>query len=100
MRPYHLRKRTVGRDKEGGNLTGYETAIPIEAVIWSVGGRVQAEMYGERLSYIKNMQYEGMETIREGDGICVNAASGEKPDYKVIAVNDDFIPIQITLERI
>lgn len=90
----------MGRDKEGGSMTGYETAVPIEAVIWSAGGRVQAEMYGEKLAYIKNMQYEGMEVIREGDGICVNTVPEERPDYKVIAVNDDFIPIQITLERI
>lgn len=78
----------------------YEEAIPIEAAIWAASGKMQAEMYGERLNYIKNMQYEGVETMQEGDGICVNAGAEDSPDYKIVAINDDFIPAQITLERI
>lgn len=78
----------------------YEEAIPIEAAIWAASGKMQAEMYGEKLNYIKNMQYEGVETMQEGDGICVNAGAEDPPDYKIVAINDDFIPAQITLERI
>ena len=100
LKPYNLRRRQPGKDKEGGSIVNYEAAIPIEAAIWAAGGKVQAEMYGERLTYIKNMQYEGPETMQEGDGICVNVGPEAPPDYKIIAINDDFIPAQITLERI
>lgn len=100
LKPYNLRKRKVGRDKEGGSIVDYEAAIPIEAAIWSASGKMQAEMYGERLNYIKNMQYEGAETMREGDGICVDVGPDDTPDYKIIVINNDFIPAQITLERI
>lgn len=78
----------------------YDVAIPIEAAIWAAGGKIQAEMYGERLAYMKNMHYEGTETMQEGDGICVAVGPEELPDYKIVAINDDFIPAQITLERI
>ncbi len=100
LKSYHLRRRKSGKDKEGGSLVSYEAAIAIEAAIWAAGGRVQAEMYGERLTYIKNMHYEGTETMQEGDGICVYAGPEEIPDYKIIAINNDFSPAQITLERI
>ena len=99
LKPYHLRRRTVVKDDEGGSIEGYDAAVPIEAVIWSAGGRVQAQMYGEKLSYIKNMEYEGTEVIREGDGICVGVSHEANPDYKVISVNDDYVPVRITLER-
>lgn len=100
LKPYNLRRRKPGRDKEGGSIVDYEEAIPIEAAIWAASGKMQAEMYGEKLNYIKNMQYEGVETMQEGDGICVNAGAEDPPDYKIVAINDDFIPAQITLERI
>lgn len=44
--------------------------------------------------------YEGTETMQEGDGICVCVGPEDPPDYKIIAINDDFIPAQITMERI
>lgn len=54
MKQYHLRKRNVRKDNEGGTVVEYADAVEIRATIWPAGGRVQAEMYGERLSYIKN----------------------------------------------
>lgn len=100
LKTYNLRRRKTGKDKEGGSIVNYEEAIPIEAAIWAAGGKVQAEMYGERLAYMKNMHYEGTESMQEGDGICVDAGPEDTPDYKIVAINDDFIPAQITLERI
>lgn len=100
MKPYSLRRRQPGKDKEGGSIVDYGAAIPIEAAIWTAGGKVQAEMYGERLAYMKNMHYDGTETMREGDGICVYVCPEDPPDYRIAAINNDFIPAQITLERI
>ena len=100
LKPYNLRRRQPGKDKEGGSIVCYDAAIPIEAAIWTAGGKVQAEMYGEKVAYMKYMQYEGTETMQEGDGICVDVGPEDLPDYKIVAINDDFIPAQITLERI
>ena len=56
MKKYHLRKRITQKNSEGGSKVAYEPAVEIEATIWPAGGKVQAEMYGERLQYMKNME--------------------------------------------
>ena len=73
--------------------------VPIVATIWSAGGSVQAEMYGEHLAYMKNMEYEGREVIRENDGICVFVSADAEPDYIVKSVNADYAPKVYALER-
>ena len=97
---YSLRKRNVGKNTEGGSVVAYGAAISIEATIWAAGGKTQAEMYGERLAYMKNMEYEGTEEIKEHDGICVNCTGATVPDYKVISIDDTYKPMRLTLERI
>lgn len=100
MKQYHLRKRVVSKDSEGSPVVSYEAAVEITATIWQASGKVQAQMYGERLAYIKNMEYAGPETMQEGDGICVNVAGDADPDYKIISINVDHSPKRMELERI
>ncbi len=88
------------RDKEGGSITDYAEPVEIEATIWPAGGRVQAEMYGERLSYIKNMEYGGSVEMQEGDGICVFVGPEEKPDYKIISIKPEHSPKVMELEKL
>ncbi len=97
---HNMRRRVIKKNSEGGDVEAYAEAIEIEATIWQASGKVQAEMYGERLAYMKNMEYEGAETITEGDGICVNVPGDEDPDYKVTSKNADHSPIIFLLERI
>lgn len=100
MKKYHLRRRTIQKNSEGGTVDAYAEAIEIQAIIWPAGGRVQAEMYGEKLSYIKNMEYEGTETMQEGDGICVFVGPEERPDYKIISIKPEYSPKLIELEKL
>ena len=100
IKKYHLRKRVAGKDKEGGSVVTYEEAVEIQATIWPAGGRVQAEMYGERLSYIKNMEYGGPEEMTEGDGICVFTGPEDPPDYKIISIKREYSPKVMELERL
>lgn len=88
------------RDKEGGSITDYAEPVEIEATIWPAGGRVQAEMYGERLSYIKNMEYGGSVEMQEGDGVCVFVGPEEKPDYKIISIKPEYSPKVMELEKL
>lgn len=88
-RTYYLKPKTVIEDKEGGKYPGYSTtAIDIKANIWPASGKLQAEIYGERLNYILNMLYDGNKIINEGDGICVYVDSTKEPDYKVISIKN------------
>ena len=88
------------RDKEGGSITEYAEPVEIKATIWTAGGRVQSEMYGDRLSYIKNMEYGGSEEMQEGDGICVFVGPDEKPDYKIISIKPEYNPKVMELEKL
>lgn len=99
MKNYHLRRRKTGKDSEGGSIVRYEEAVEIKATIWPAGGKVQAEMYGERLSYIKNMEYGGPEEMTEGDGICVFTGPEDPPDYKIISIKREYSPKVMELER-
>lgn len=100
MKTYYLRRRTLKKNSEGGSVVGYEDPIEIRATIWPAGGRVQAEMYGERLAYMKNMAYEGVEEMREGDGICVFTGPEGQPDYKIISIKAECSPRMMELERL
>lgn len=100
IKQYYLRKRNTTKNNEGGFETNYQEAVPIEAVIWSAGGKTQAQMYGERLTYIKNMEYGGNEDIQENDGICVFVQPDNEPDYKVISIKPEYSPKILELERI
>lgn len=99
MKEYHLRRRVPKKDREGSNATEYAEAVEIQAIIWPAGGRIQAEMYGERLSYIKNMEYEGAEPMREGDGVCVFVGPEDPPDYKIISIKPEYSPKMLELEK-
>ncbi len=96
---YYLKKKIVIEDDEGGKYPGYSEAIKIEANIYPASGKLQAEIYGERLNYILNMLYEGSESINEGDGICVYVSNDNEPDYKVISIKK-YSHLFIELEKI
>lgn len=99
IKTYQLRKRTTSKNLEGGSVTTWAEAIPIEAIIWHASGAVAAQMYGERLAYIKNMEYSGTEDLQENDGICVYVVGTEVPDYRIKSINRDVDPLVIVLEK-
>lgn len=92
---YKLKKKTIIEDDEGGKYPEYLDAIDIECYIYPASGRVQAEMYGERLNYILNMLYDGETEISEGDCIVYNNL-----DYKVISIKNYTKHKLIELEKI
>lgn len=96
---YYLKKKTVIEDNEGGKYPGYSEAVEINANISPASGKLQADIYGERLNYILNMLYDGRETINEGDGICVYVSKDSRPNYKVISIKR-YSHLFIELEKI
>ena len=96
---YYLKRKTVIEDNEGGKYPGYSEPIEIQANIYPASGKLQAEIYGERLNYILNMLYDGQENLNEGDGICVYSTKDSKPDYKIISIKT-YSHLFIELEKI
>lgn len=86
-KPYWLKKKKIIEDDEGGKYQAFSNkSINISANIYPASGKLQAEIYGQRLNYILNMLYDGNEEIVEGDGICVFVGKDSDPDYKVISI--------------
>ena len=84
---YYLKRKDIISDNEGGKYEVFsEDAIEIEANIYPVSGGVNKEIYGEVESYIYNMLYDGPETVKEGDGICVFVSKEQEPDYKIKSI--------------
>ena len=83
---YWLKKKITTEDNEGNIYADYSDPIEIKANIYPASGKLQAEIYGERLNYIFNMLYDGKEKLKEGDGICVFVDKDSKPDYKIISI--------------
>lgn len=83
---YYVKPKTTTTDAEGGKYASYGTAAAIEADIYPASGKLQAEMYGERLNYILNMLCDSTGAITEGDGVCVYVASSAEPDYRVLSI--------------
>ena len=94
---YYHRKRIIKKDSEGSTSEEYGAAS-------SISGKVQAQQYGQRLNYIRNVMINGKYVshpddkgnvhfiledgtdIQELDGIHLYTVKDQKPDYKIIAI--------------
>lgn len=100
-----LRKAETVKDGEGGTYVAYAAAVPFQGEHWPAGGKLQAEKYGQRLNYIRNINVSGRHAVltnakgqqsfqvggamfREGDGVCIYVGPDAEPDYRIIAIKD------------
>lgn len=117
VKQYHARARITKKDNEGGTYEEYDAAVSFDGEAWPAGGKVQAETYGERLSYIRNVKIQGEYVIMpdrdnvihyvypdgldivENDGLCLYVQPESPPDYKVISIKP-YAPLRLEAERI
>lgn len=86
LKPYKIFKYVVKTNNEGVRFKGYENNPDIiNAEIYPASGRVQAQIYGEKLSYIMNMLVERSAEIKERDGICIDS---DVPNYEVVSIKN------------
>ncbi|MBD9162595.1 MAG: hypothetical protein EGP80_01315 [Blautia wexlerae] len=104
LETYYHKKRIVGKDSEGSTRETYGAASSFEGESWPASGKVQAQQYGERLNYIRNMRISGKYEIKpdekgrlhyiledgtdiqESDGICLFVGKDVAPDYKIVSI--------------
>lgn len=110
---YYLKKKKVTKDREGSTQTVYGKAVRFEGVAWPATGKIQAQMYGQRLPYIYNLKIDKEYTVKmdekgvlhyicndldivEGDGICLYANRDGNPDYRIISIKPyRFLKIEV-----
>lgn len=101
---YWCRKAISKKDAEGSSYIEYGPAKIITAEMWLGGGKLQTEMYGNRLPGIRNLRLQGKYRevpgrngkvsyqldsrleITAGDGICIYVDKDQEPDYQVVAI--------------
>lgn len=100
---YHIKEKAIITDNEGGKYDGYSEAKEFKACIYPASGKLQVEMYGERLKSILNALCDDRYTIEvngkvltyitksgikfyEGNGVCVYVPKEAEPDYKIISI--------------
>lgn len=103
MGTYHHREAISKKDSEGSSYTEYGPAVSFLAEEWPAGGKVQAEMYGQRLPNIRNLRIQGAyhevpgtgkvsyaikggPVITANDGVCLCVGGDAEPDYRVVAI--------------
>lgn len=100
----YLKRRITIRDEEGNKETAYsDVPIELKMTVQSAGGVVSAQIYGERLPYIKSCKYQGDEIKagkNEKDGICLYVSDEEEPDYEIKAIQPFSEHLNITLEKL
>lgn len=105
VQKFFLKKREVKKDSEGSTYDEYKEAVAFQGEAWAASGKVQAEQYGEKLSYIRNVRVDGKYSIKtdekgvphyaypdgldivESDGVCLYVGADMEPDYKVLSIN-------------
>lgn len=97
FREYQYFTRSMVTNDEGVTTETFENTKPIFAEIWPAGGRTQAELYGDRLNYIMNMNVDISEDIKELDRIAYNS---DVPNYKIISIKNWTYHKSVELERI
>lgn len=84
-RPVIFRPRETIKEPDATTSEGWGAPFTIRGNVQPAGGRVMAEMYGERLAYMRVMYVEkAPPEALESHGACLY--TDEEPDYKVIAV--------------
>ncbi|MFC5468415.1 hypothetical protein ACFPPD_06760 [Cohnella suwonensis] len=83
-----FRNRVETKDPDGTTFeTWSDTVVDVRGNVQPAGGRVMAEQYGERLSYMLMMYTESAAGVAESAGAWVYVpADATEPDYKVVAV--------------
>ena len=64
LETYYHRKRMVKKDREGSTYEEYGAASSFSGESWPASGKVQAQQYGQRLGYIRNVKINGEYAIK------------------------------------
>lgn len=117
VRQYYHRQRFARKDTESGTYEEYGAATCFDGEVWAASGKVQAQMYGEKLSYIRNVRiagnyvittdrkkqvhyvYPGGLDITESDGLCLYVSGDADPDYKILSIKP-YVPLRVEAEKL
>lgn len=104
---FFLKNRESRKTAEGGVCEAYGEGKALSGEVWPAGGKLQTELYGEHVGYIRNVRINGKYSVqteekgnavytladgtalREGDGLCIYVGKDQEPDYRIISIRPD-----------
>lgn len=104
LQTVYLKKHIATTDGKGNTKINYsDLPVELKMNIQAAGGSINAQIYGEKLSYMKTAKYQG-DLVKEGqnekDGVCVFVSKESQPDFKITAIQTYSTHLNITLERL
>lgn len=84
LRAIVFRPRVTVKEPDGTTSEDWGNPESILGHIQPAGGKLMAEMYGQRLAYMRVMYVEPGTQVPEGAGVCLDTV--DEPDYRVVAV--------------
>ncbi|MDF2663887.1 MAG: hypothetical protein K0Q94_6678 [Paenibacillus sp.] len=96
-RPVIFRPRITVKEPDATTYEGWGDPVTVYGHVQPAGGRLMAEIYGERLAYMQAMYVEGKPAISEGAGACLYTPD---PDYRIVAIRPWSAHTVIDLEAI
>ncbi|MFD1954296.1 hypothetical protein ACFSL6_08930 [Paenibacillus thailandensis] len=103
MKKIIFRNRETLQDEDYTTYEGWGEPVAVEVKDYPAGGRVMAEQYGERLSYMRTFYVtKWPETITESAGAYVEIPydAGRDPDYKLVSIQPWGTHKVLTLEKV
>lgn len=92
LKNYRVYEPVIEKDGEGVTTEKWVKRKSMLLEIWPASGKLQAEMYGERLNYILNMILPKNEDddfrLTEKWGVNVYNQSTNEPDYRIISMKE------------
>ena len=113
----YIAARTTLKNTEGSTYESFGTPASFVGEQWPASGKVQAQMYGEKLSYIRNVKIEGdyqisvdQQTgqieyqfanfdVHESDRIYIDVPNTADPDYKILSIKP-YKPLRLEVIKI
>lgn len=103
MKTVYRRARLTVYDDEGNSEKKWGPATALSVNIQPASGRLNFELYGARLAYMKNIKYQGtalVENHDEGTGLCIDVGEDEDPDYVIVSINTFATHKNVLIERL
>lgn len=72
-------------DKYGDKTRQWGPPVLVRAVVQPAKSLLDMQIYGERVKRMKRLYYDGDIKILEGDGLCIDVAGDQEPDYMVLS---------------
>lgn len=92
LKNYSVYEPVIEKDGEGVTTEKWTKRKSMLLEVWPASGKLQAEMYGERLNYILNMILPKNEDDdfrpTEKWGVNVYNHSIDEPDYRIISMKE------------